>query len=59
MDDILERAGKLFDRYERELSELLPPGAELFDAHVHVGRDIDGFVAPPDELMRLLTAEPS
>jgi len=54
VDNILERAGKLFDRYERELAELLPPGAELFDAHVHVGRDIDGFVAPPDELVAFL-----
>ena len=33
---------------------MIPEGAELFDAHVHVGRDIDGFVAPYDELMSFL-----
>ena len=37
--------------YEEQRSGL---GAELFDAHVHVGRDIDGFVAPPDELVAFL-----
>jgi uncharacterized protein len=52
--DIHARAQGLFARYERELADLLPPDAELFDAHVHVGRDIDGFVAPPDELVAFL-----
>jgi len=33
---------------------VIPEDAELFDAHVHVGRDIDGFVAPYDELMSFL-----
>ena len=33
---------------------MIPEDAELFDAHVHVGRDIDGFVAPYDELMSFL-----
>jgi uncharacterized protein len=48
------RAEGLLARYERELADLLPPDVELFDAHVHVGRDIDGFVAPPDELVAFL-----
>jgi predicted TIM-barrel fold metal-dependent hydrolase len=52
--DIHVRAQGLLARYERELADLLPPDAELFDAHVHVGRDIDGFVAPPDELVAFL-----
>ena len=29
-------------------------GAELFDVHVHVGRDIDGFTAPYDDLVSFL-----
>ena len=33
---------------------MIPEDAKLFDAHVHVGRDIDGFVAPYDELMSFL-----
>jgi predicted TIM-barrel fold metal-dependent hydrolase len=53
-DEVFERARSLVRRYEEELLELLPDGAELFDAHVHVGRDIDGMVAPPDELIAIL-----
>jgi hypothetical protein len=33
---------------------LIPEGADVFDAHVHVGRDIDGFVAPLDDLLAFL-----
>ena len=35
------------------MRRLVPDGADVFDAHVHVGRDIDGFVAPLDDLLRL------
>jgi predicted TIM-barrel fold metal-dependent hydrolase len=52
--DIVERGRALIGRYERELADFMPPGAEIFDAHVHVGRDIDGFVAPLDELVGFL-----
>ena len=41
-------------RYEQEARKLLPDGAVLFDAHVHVGRDIDGMVAPYEELISFL-----
>jgi hypothetical protein len=34
--------------------KLIPEGTELFDAHVHAGKDIDGFVAPLDELLAFL-----
>lgn len=54
MQDVLERARSLVDRYDWELRALLPSGAELFDAHVHVGRDIDGFVASLEELLEFL-----
>jgi uncharacterized protein len=54
VDDVLDRARALVGRYEEELQRLIPAGAELFDAHVHVGRDIDGFVAPYEELVAFL-----
>ena len=54
MEEVLERARALVERYEREARSLLPKGAALFDAHVHVGRDIDGMVAPFDELIDFL-----
>jgi uncharacterized protein len=50
----LERARRLIETYEDELRRLLPEGTLLFDAHVHVGRDLDGFVAPLDELSAFL-----
>jgi predicted TIM-barrel fold metal-dependent hydrolase len=50
----LERARTLVEMYDDEVAALLPEGAELFDAHVHVGRDIDGFVAPLDDLLAFL-----
>lgn len=54
VDEILERARQLVGRHEEEARSLLPDGAVLFDAHVHVGRDIDGMVAPLDELTSFL-----
>jgi predicted TIM-barrel fold metal-dependent hydrolase len=57
VEETFERASRLVDEYRRELRKLLPDGAELFDAHVHVGRDIDGFVAPYEELMAFLARD--
>ena len=54
MEDALQRARRLVRTYEEEASRLIPDGTELFDAHVHVGRDIDGFVAPLEELVAFL-----
>jgi predicted TIM-barrel fold metal-dependent hydrolase len=54
VDDPFERARSLVAAYDDELRRLIPEGAELFDAHVHVGRDVDGFVAPYDDLMAFL-----
>ena len=44
----------LIAAYDEEAEALIPEGAELFDAHVHVGRDIDGFTAPFDDLVSFL-----
>jgi predicted TIM-barrel fold metal-dependent hydrolase len=54
VQDVLERARALSAAYEDEVRRLTPEGAEIFDAHVHVGRDIDGFVGSYDELMSML-----
>jgi uncharacterized protein len=51
MDEALARAQALVDEYARELFASLPPEAEIFDAHVHLGQDIDGFSGSYDELM--------
>jgi predicted TIM-barrel fold metal-dependent hydrolase len=50
----LDRAESLIRAYDAELSALIPPGAELFDAHVHCGTDIDGYRSPLDELTGFL-----
>ena len=43
MDDVLRRAQALIAGYDEELERELPDDAEIFDAHVHLGDDIDGF----------------
>ncbi len=47
----IERARILLERYERELRTLIPGETQIFDAHVHLGTDIDGFVGRPEELL--------
>jgi predicted TIM-barrel fold metal-dependent hydrolase len=54
MSEPLERALELFAGFEAELREELPPGAEIFDAHTHLGTDIDGMVGRPEELAAIL-----
>src|SRR5215212_7467079 len=54
MDDVLDRAQKLFDSYDEELRRELPADAEIFDAHVHLGNDIDGMAGRPDELLGMM-----
>ena len=52
----IERARGLIERYERELKRLIPEGTSIFDAHVHLGTDIDGMVGLPDELLAIMDA---
>lgn len=49
--EVFERARALVARYDEELLRALPDGIQVFDAHVHVGSDIDGFVAPLEDLL--------
>src|ERR671935_133652 len=53
MDEALVRAQELVDEYARELSAALPEGAVIFDAHVHLGQDIDGFSGTYDDLIAI------
>src|ERR671918_2674175 len=50
----LDRAREIVESYEREVRAELPAGAVLFDAHTHLGNDIDGMVAPYEELQATL-----
>jgi predicted TIM-barrel fold metal-dependent hydrolase len=54
VDEHFERAQQLIADYERELRATLPEGADIFDAHVHLGQDIDGFRGVYEELEKEL-----
>ena len=54
MEEPLSRARQLLQSYDAELKRLLPQDAELFDAHVHLGNDIDGFSGQYEELERIM-----
>jgi predicted TIM-barrel fold metal-dependent hydrolase len=51
VEEALLRARELSSHYDAELRQQLPESAEIFDAHVHLGNDIDGFSGHYDELM--------
>jgi len=53
VEDVLERAQALIAGYDEELARELPEGADVFDAHVHLGHDIDGFTGVSEELERI------
>jgi len=50
----LEHANELLAAWRDELRRELPEDAEIFDAHVHLGDDIDGMRGRRDELLGLL-----
>ena len=50
------RALELVDQWHGELQRLLPDGAAIFDAHVHLGHDIDGMVGDYAELEQLMAS---
>ena len=52
--DARARALELVDQWHRELRRLLPAGADIFDAHLHLGHDIDGMVGDYDQLIELM-----
>jgi predicted TIM-barrel fold metal-dependent hydrolase len=52
VEDALQRAQELMGQWDAELRRELPEGAGIFDAHTHLGTDIDGMVGIYDELDR-------
>ena len=54
MSEPLERAQELFAGFEAELRAELPAGADVFDAHTHLGNDIDGMVGRFEELLAVM-----
>ena len=52
MRDALQRAQLLMAQWDDELRRELPQGADIFDAHTHLGTDIDGMVGVYEDLER-------
>jgi predicted TIM-barrel fold metal-dependent hydrolase len=52
--DNLERAREILDGFAAQVLADLPAGAALFDAHTHLGTDVDGMCGEPGELLGLL-----
>jgi predicted TIM-barrel fold metal-dependent hydrolase len=48
------RAAQLIAWHDAELRRRLPVGAEIFDAHLHLGTDIDGMLGDYDALEELM-----
>jgi len=51
MEGIVERSQELVESFHAVLRDELPPDVEIFDAHVHLGTDVDGMVGDFDELL--------
>jgi uncharacterized protein len=49
-----ERARLIVDAYGESMRSEVPEGALLYDAHTHLGNDIDGMVGDHDELIGIL-----
>ncbi len=56
MSEARRQAEELVAFWDEELRRELPPGADVFDAHVHLGHDIDSMVGDYDELERVMDA---
>ncbi len=52
--DARERAFELLDRHDGEARRLIPAGADIFDAHLHLGHDIDGMAGDYDQLESIM-----
>ena len=54
--DAIDRANELLQRYAQLARAELPGGTPIFDAHTHLGEDIDGMVGDRDELLEIQRA---
>jgi uncharacterized protein len=53
MEDALARSQSLLESFEEVVRAERPDGVEIFDAHVHLGTDIDGMTGDLDGLLRI------
>jgi uncharacterized protein len=53
VDAVLQTAQTLIASYDEELARELPKDTQIFDAHTHLGHDIDGMVGVYDDLERV------
>lgn len=53
MEDPFTRAQTLIDAWEARLRDELPGEMAIFDAHVHLGNDVDGMAGNYEELTAL------
>lgn len=53
MEDVLARSQSLVESFEAVVRAELPEGVELFDAHTHLGTDIDGMQGDLEGLLRI------
>jgi predicted TIM-barrel fold metal-dependent hydrolase len=51
--DAIDRANELLERYAKLALAELPRETAFFDAHTHLGNDIDGMVGDRDELLQI------
>lgn len=52
--DALERAQQVVAWWDDELRRELPDDADIFDAHTHLGTDVDGMIGRYEELVAVL-----
>src|SRR6476646_3832864 len=55
VDEAVVRAQRLIGEWDEELRRELPEDSDIFDAHLHLGHDIDGMVGDYDELERVMS----
>jgi uncharacterized protein len=53
VEEVLQKAQALIAGYDDELARELPEGTDIFDAHVHLGHDIDGMTGVYEDLERI------
>jgi uncharacterized protein len=54
VDAAVARAQELIAAYDEELRGRLPDGGDIFDAHLHLGHDIDGMIGDYDQLFAIM-----
>jgi predicted TIM-barrel fold metal-dependent hydrolase len=54
--DAISRANDLLEQYATLARAELPAGSTVFDAHTHLGEDIDGMIGDRDELLSIQRA---